>query len=195
MASLLQRFAGVFIKDSTGITLPRALASVWQGLGDSRGASAAVKLQVRWDFSTGQLEGPTLQPARCHDRTTPYPVDDLPAGRLELADLGYFCLEELQAKQALGQASLQAAHGGTDFRRGAVGLTGVVVAGRDGRGALGVVGQAGACACAVDCVSAFGGERGSCASASVGICREKGREAVAAGVGVGRLGSVDNACA
>jgi hypothetical protein len=103
VAPLLQRFAGVFIKDSTVITLPRALASVWQGLGDSRGASAAVKLQVRWDFSTGQLEGPTLQPARCHDRTTPYPVDDLPAGSLELADLGYFCLEELQAKQAWGQ--------------------------------------------------------------------------------------------
>jgi hypothetical protein len=195
VAPLLQRFAGVFIKDSTGITLPRALASVWQGLGDSRGASAAVKWQVRWNFSTGQLEGPTLQPARCHDRTTAYPVDDLPAGRLELADLGYLCLEELQAKQALGQASLQAAHGGTDFRRRAVGLTGVVVAGRDGRGVLGVVGQAGAFACAVDCVSAFGGERGSCASASVGVCREKGREAVAAGVGVGRLGSIDNECA
>jgi hypothetical protein len=39
---LLQRFAGVFIKDSTVITLPCALASVWQGLGDSRSASAAV---------------------------------------------------------------------------------------------------------------------------------------------------------
>jgi hypothetical protein len=42
VAPLLQRFAGVFIKDSTVITLPRALASVWQGLGDSRSASAAV---------------------------------------------------------------------------------------------------------------------------------------------------------
>jgi hypothetical protein len=34
VAPLLQRFAGVFIKDSTVITLPRALASVWQGLGE-----------------------------------------------------------------------------------------------------------------------------------------------------------------
>ena len=42
VAPLLQRFASVFIKDSTVITLPRALASVWQGLGDSRSASAAV---------------------------------------------------------------------------------------------------------------------------------------------------------
>jgi hypothetical protein len=100
---MLERFAGVFIKDSTVIPLPRALASVWQGLGDSQGTSAAVKLQVRWNFGTGQLAGPALQPARCHDRATPYTVDDLPAGSVELADLGYFCLEELPAKQALGQ--------------------------------------------------------------------------------------------
>jgi hypothetical protein len=100
---LLERFAGVFIKDSTVIPLPRALASVRQGLGDSQGTSAAVKLQVRWDLRTGWLAGPALQPARCHDRTTPYGIDDLPAGSVELADLGYFCLEELPAKQALGQ--------------------------------------------------------------------------------------------
>jgi hypothetical protein len=100
---LLQRFAGVFIKDSTVISLPKALATLWQGAGDSTGSTAAVKLQVRWNFSTGQLEGPTLQPARCHDRATPYTVDDLPAGSLEVADLGYFSLEELHAKQALGQ--------------------------------------------------------------------------------------------
>jgi hypothetical protein len=103
VAPLLQRFAGVFIKDSTVISLPKALATLWQGAGGSTGATAAVKLQVRWNFGTGQLDGPTLQPARCHDRATPYTVDDLPAGSLELADLGYLCLEELQAKQALGQ--------------------------------------------------------------------------------------------
>jgi hypothetical protein len=50
VAPLLERFAGVFIKDSTVIPLPRALASVWQGLGDSQGTSAAVKLQVCWDL-------------------------------------------------------------------------------------------------------------------------------------------------
>jgi hypothetical protein len=103
VAPLLQRFAGVFIKDSTVISLPKALATLWQGAGGSTGATAAVKVQVRWNFGTGQLDEPTLQPARCHDRTTPYGIDDLPAGSLELADLGYLCLEELQAKQALGQ--------------------------------------------------------------------------------------------
>jgi hypothetical protein len=82
--ALLQRFAGVFIKDSTVISLPKALATLWQGAGGSTGSTAAVKVQVRWNFGTGQLDGPTLQPARCHDRTTPYGIDDLPAGSLEL---------------------------------------------------------------------------------------------------------------
>jgi len=31
VAPLLQRFAGVFIKDSTVISLPKALATLWQG--------------------------------------------------------------------------------------------------------------------------------------------------------------------
>jgi hypothetical protein len=99
----LERLAGVFIKDSTVIPLPRALASVWQGLGDSQGTNAAVKLQVRGDLRSGQLAGSALQPAHCHDRTKPYGIDDLPAGSVELADLGYFGLEELPAKPALGQ--------------------------------------------------------------------------------------------
>jgi hypothetical protein len=63
VAPLLQRFAGVFIKDSTVISLPKALATLWQGAGGSTGATAAVKVQVRWNFGTGQLDGPTLQPA------------------------------------------------------------------------------------------------------------------------------------
>jgi len=61
---------------------------------------------VRWNFGTGQLDEPPLQPARCHDRTTPYGINDLPAGSLEVADLGYFSLKALQAKQALGQSVL-----------------------------------------------------------------------------------------
>ncbi|MCL6533356.1 MAG: hypothetical protein K6U12_08805 [Armatimonadetes bacterium] len=53
-APLLERFEGVSIKDSTVITLPEALASVWQGLGVPAGSAAALKVQVRWHSSTGQ---------------------------------------------------------------------------------------------------------------------------------------------
>ncbi|CUU36061.1 MAG: hypothetical protein WHT28_03475 [Fimbriimonadales bacterium] len=51
-APLLERFAGVYLKESTVIT--EALASVWQGLGVPAGSAAALKLQVRWHYSTGQ---------------------------------------------------------------------------------------------------------------------------------------------
>ena len=54
------------------------------------------------ELQHGATGGSTLQPARCHDRLSPYGIEDLPAGSLQLADLGYFGLEEWQAKQALG---------------------------------------------------------------------------------------------
>jgi hypothetical protein len=63
VAPLLQRFAGVYIKDSTVISLPQALASLWQGAGGSAGATAAVKLQVRWKLWHGAA-GRT-DPAAC----------------------------------------------------------------------------------------------------------------------------------
>jgi hypothetical protein len=88
VAPLLQRFAGVYIKDSTVISLPKGLVSLWQGAGGSAGATAAVKLQVRWNFGTGQLDGPTLQPARCHDRATPYGSRRLACGELGVGGLG-----------------------------------------------------------------------------------------------------------
>ena len=48
---VLQRFNGVYIEDSSSITLPEELASVWSGCGGSGSASnGAVKLQVRWDM-------------------------------------------------------------------------------------------------------------------------------------------------
>jgi hypothetical protein len=116
VAPLLQCFAGVFIEGSPVITLPRALASVWQGLGE--GASAAVKMQVRWNFSTGQLDGPTLQPACCHDRLSPYGVEDLPGGELGVGGLGVLWLGGVAGEAGVGAlfcASLQDAYGSANL--------------------------------------------------------------------------------
>ena len=53
---LFRRFAGVVLEDSSQVTLPDELASLWQGCGGSPGTSnAAVKLHVRLDLLTGQL--------------------------------------------------------------------------------------------------------------------------------------------
>ena len=92
---VLQRFQGVFLRDSTVISLPVALAKTWPGVGGSRGATAALKLQVELDFRTGQLYGPALQSGRTQDQRSPFQQRPLPAGALHLADLGYFNLRRL----------------------------------------------------------------------------------------------------
>jgi Transposase DDE domain len=98
---LLERFTAVAVQDSSTIVLPEALTAVWHGCGGSTssGSAAALKLQVRLDLRTGQMEGPQLQDGRASDRAALLPTT-LPAGALWLADLGYWSLAMLQT---LGQ--------------------------------------------------------------------------------------------
>jgi len=106
------------IHDSSILTLPRfpALAALWPGCGNqhtqtaqtdpniasgSVNASAALKLQVRLELSSGTLDGPHLQSGRIHDSHSPHqdtqhPLHSpLPVGALRIADLGFFSLEVL----------------------------------------------------------------------------------------------------
>lgn len=100
---LLQRFNGVYLQDSTVITLPKSLASEWAGLGNNRSeATAALKVQVRFDYSTGQLESLELQAGRASDRSSISQTRALPAQALRLADLGYFSLKVLADYEAAG---------------------------------------------------------------------------------------------
>jgi len=95
---LLQRFTAIYLDDSTQVQLPPALAAYWQGSGGGATAeaqTAALKLQVRWDYQSGQCSGPFLQAGRASDRTSPTQHTLVPAGSLRLADLGYFALEVL----------------------------------------------------------------------------------------------------
>lgn len=99
---LLQRFRGVYLQDSTVVTLPDALAALWPGCGGrpAAGTQAAIKFQVRRDLGTGQLAGPLPETGRSSDQRTVLTADDLPAGALRIADLGYF---DLEAFAHLGQ--------------------------------------------------------------------------------------------
>ncbi len=92
---ILQRFAGVYLRDSTVIRLPEDLAQTWPGVGNSIGPTAALKLQVELNFATGQLDGPVLQNGRTQDQTSPFQQRPLPAQALHIADLGYFSLHRL----------------------------------------------------------------------------------------------------
>jgi len=88
---ILQRFNGVYVQDSTVVTLPEALAEVWEGC-----TGAALKIQVRWDLLEGALAHLELRPGKESDRSAPAQEEELPAGALRIADLGYFSLAQLQ---------------------------------------------------------------------------------------------------
>jgi DDE family transposase len=94
LAPLLQRFQGVYLWDSTVLTLPAALAAVWPGCGSSRpGGQAALKALVCLELSTGALVDLSLHAGRATDRGLVEARDPLPPGALRLADLGFFDLK------------------------------------------------------------------------------------------------------
>lgn len=94
--TLLSRFTGVYIDDSTTIGLPGALAPFFPGTGGSAGPTAALKVPLRMELRRGALELSDLQPGRACDLASPLAHGPLPAGSLRLADLGYYSLEAFQ---------------------------------------------------------------------------------------------------
>ena len=93
---IMQRFNGVYIQDSSTITLPDELSAVWTGCGgsSSENTSSSVKIQLRWDLKNGTMIGPYLQDGRQNDQNSCLSEMSLPQGALRLADLGYFSLPD-----------------------------------------------------------------------------------------------------
>jgi len=94
--TLLGRFHGVYVDDTTTIGLPPALADFFPGCGGRGGPTAALKVPLRLELRRGGLEVSDLQPGRGCDLAGPLPHAPLPAGSLRLADLGYYSLPALQ---------------------------------------------------------------------------------------------------
>jgi len=113
---VLQRFNGVYIEDSSSVTLPPELASIWSGCGGSGSASqGAVKLQVRWNVLQGELDGPHLTDGRTHDRVASELHPALPQGSLLIRDLGYWKLDTLAEMDQAGCFWLSRAQAQTGF--------------------------------------------------------------------------------
>jgi hypothetical protein len=95
---LLRRFNGVYLQDSTTISLPATRAPFLPGCGGSTpdAGAAALKLQVRWELTGCALEGLTWHPGRSADTQAPLSQEFLPPGALRVVDLGYFDLDTLQ---------------------------------------------------------------------------------------------------
>jgi hypothetical protein len=88
---LLKRFTAVLVEDSSRINLPDDLTQVWRGGGGSPGTSrAGLKLFVRWDVLSGDLQGPLLTDGRQADAKSPFQEQEVPAGGLYLGDQGFF---------------------------------------------------------------------------------------------------------
>jgi len=99
---LLARFKGVYIRDSSVVSLPAELGQIWPGVGNRQGPTAGVKLQVRLELGDGQLAGPLVQPARAADSRSPFQSEALPTGAVRLGDLAYFSLEQFADDQRQG---------------------------------------------------------------------------------------------
>ncbi len=113
---VLQRFNGVYLEDSSSVTLPNELAAIWSGCGGSGSASkGSVKLQVRWNVLQGELDGPHLTDGRTHDRVASELHHSLPAGSLLIRDLGYWKLAALEAIDQTGCFWLSRAQAQTGF--------------------------------------------------------------------------------
>lgn len=110
--SILQRFSAVYLDDSSTVVLPNELADVWQGCGGrtAKRTQAALKLQVRLDFTTGAMKGPFLQAGRAQDRSSPLQTLSVVEGSLRIADLGYWSLgvlEMIDAQQGYWLSRIQ----------------------------------------------------------------------------------------
>lgn len=111
---VLSRFNGVYIEDSTIITLPDALAERYRGCGGSHGfGQAAAKVAVRLNLTVGALTGPCIESGRVHDRATRVHQLPLPAGALCIEDLGYWDLDILRRRSEQDVSWLSRLHGQT----------------------------------------------------------------------------------
>ena len=87
---ILKKFNGIKIYDSTQVQLPIELSDIWEGCGNKRGGSAAIKLDVCLDLSTGQLTGPVLLNGREHEAGSFLQQLELAERAMRITDLGYF---------------------------------------------------------------------------------------------------------
>jgi len=76
---IMARFNGVYIQDSSIVTLPDKLGDIFPGCGGSspKNSSSSVKMPVRWDIKAGSITGPYLQAGRVNDKNSPLQNESL----------------------------------------------------------------------------------------------------------------------
>lgn len=114
---LLDRFSEVVVQDSTNISLPEALAGVWQGCGNgtAHAGNATLKLHLSLDLRSGRLRGPTLHDGREPDQHAALD-NDLPQRAVRLVDLGFWDSAQLERLAQQGVYWFSRMHAQTAFR-------------------------------------------------------------------------------
>ena len=95
----LAQFQGVYLQDSTTITLPGELYELWRGNGNQVGKHAILKIQTVFEYQYGGIEL-HLVPGQAHD--CPLQRVDLPCDALRLADIGYFKIKVFETLNQRG---------------------------------------------------------------------------------------------
>lgn len=94
---LLQQFTGVYVQDSTWVSLPDELHEISKGQPKKNHPhKAALKLHLRFDVLTGGFQHFQLTDGMTADSTAIKASEPLPQGSLRLADLAYFSLDEFE---------------------------------------------------------------------------------------------------
>jgi hypothetical protein len=100
MCEVLQRFNGVYLQDGTLITLPDELEGLYKGCGgaSSEAGRSGLRIQVRLNLSTGELQGPWLKEAVQPEREAAGSIerDPLPEGSLHVVDSAYVTLAKMK---------------------------------------------------------------------------------------------------
>jgi hypothetical protein len=87
----LKDFSAIYVTDSTQVSLPQTLLMEFAG----SASDARLKLQVTWDYLTGQWIGLEVVAGKVHDQNSDWPGKRALPGSLNLFDLGYFKQERL----------------------------------------------------------------------------------------------------
>jgi hypothetical protein len=116
---LLRRFAGVYLFDSTVLSLPAGLARDYAGCGNQSQPHAAVKRLLGLELTCGGLIQVDFFSARDPDQALTPQAQPLPEGALRYADLGFFSLDFFREQAAQGVFGFTRAHPQRVVQRGA----------------------------------------------------------------------------
>lgn len=100
---ILHQFSAINLGDSTSLSLPDHMMTEYPGCGGD-GPSASLKVQLNFEFLYGNLEQIVLRPGNEPDQKFEDHLDWVQPGSLNLKDLGYFSLDQLQTMAETKQA-------------------------------------------------------------------------------------------